>query len=596
MIKSEDRPIGMSQVDWLWLNYKYFNVQNESSEVPSERIILTEQAITNLIQKATSGGITTLRYEENPDDPTTMRLMGMAVNGEMLTLVVMPKEEHIISFANRKVTQTDIDNGCGYMAGADVLAITTNLGNVHMISLSDLDLQLSGSETNTAYTEVLKGVVYTNVKIDSNNNANSAVEIKQSSKGLYTQLKLDDTSTGVKLEVTENGLKASLPIIGNTSTPLAFAQLTLDEYLGLEPVENTVYFITDKPFIYLNKVRYGVNILPGEFPIVSLVYDAGSMKLYYKKADGSDIQALELGAVSEERNGMLTKEQYIEMLKLIKALDGITSVKDYVDGQVKLAAFSIEKGEPVNRQTPLYLKDAVGNILSTVWLDNEDFLSFAVQRAATEEDVFAAAAKGMKVTEGEAILILTLTSGDTVYVSLSEVADIYTGLRTNTVQVSVDKYRISADVILPADEKILYESVNGLASRISIKQNKNIITIYGKTETDEHKLGQFSLSDQLLDHRILRNFTSDMLAAFPPAKVDGADYDVELNPVLFGNTYIVLTFGLDSGDSSTSYRYNYYLNITAFLDEIKISSDQDNIITKGSDGHIYAAVQWNDIN
>ena len=141
MIKSEDRPKGMSQLDWLWLNYKLFNVQNEASEVPSERVILTEQAITNLVRKATGGGITTLRFEENPDDTTTMRLMGQAVNGEVLTIVVIPKEEHIISFANRKVTQTDVDNGCGYVAGTDVLAITTNLGKVYMVSLTDLDLQ-----------------------------------------------------------------------------------------------------------------------------------------------------------------------------------------------------------------------------------------------------------------------------------------------------------------------------------------------------------------------------------------------------------------------------------------------------------------------
>ena len=595
MIKSENRPVGMSQVDWLWLNYKYFNVQNEPSEVPSERIILTEQAITNLIQKATSGGITTLRYEENPDDPTTMRLMGMAVNGEMLTLVVMPKEEHIISFTNRKVTQTDIDNGCGYVAGTDVLAITTNLGNVHMISLGDLNLSLSGFETDTVYTEVIKGVVSANVKIDPNNNANSAVELKQSKQGLYTQLKLDDTATGVKLELTEKGLKASLPFGDGVGVPLTFAQMTLDEYLAIEPVENTVYFITDKPFIYLNGVRYGVNIRPGEFPIVSLIYDEDCMRLYYKKADGSDIMPLELGAVSEERNGMLTKEQYIEILKLKRAIGDIVSVSEYVETQLLRAAFSLEKGLPVDNQVPLYLKNGAGNTLSTVWLDKEDYLAFAQQRAATKEDVDAAASQGMNVREGEALLILTLVSGDKVYVSLSEVADIYTGVDTNTIHVSIDKYQVSACVIIPADEKILYESLNGLAARISVKQEKNRVTIYGKTETAADELGHFILGDQLLHYRVLKNFDEWMEQEFPPYQINGRPYDSFENPVHYGHSYLVMNFGLDTGDSATSYSYNYYLDLTELFKEMQVSSDPDNIIKSGSDGYLYATVNWNEI-
>ncbi len=595
MITSENRPKGMSQVDWLWLNYEHYNVAQEASEVPSDRLLLTEQAITNLIQKATSGGITTLRYEENPDDTTTMRLMGQAVNGEVLTIVTLPKEEHIISFANRKVTQTDVDNGCGYVAGTDVLAITTNLGKVYMVSLTDLDIQISGGETNTVYSEVINGVVTANVKIDENNNTNSAVALKSTNNGLYTQLKLDDASTGVKLEITDKGLKASLPV-ENSSVPLQFKQLSLDNYLVTEPVENTIYFITDKPFIYLNGLRYGVDIFPGEYPIVSLIYDADCMRLYYKKADGSDIQALELGAVSADRNGMFTKEQYTEFQRLVSAIGSIADVSDYVTNKVKTAAFSIEKGSVVNKQLPLFLKDDFGNTISTVYLDSEDYLSFATQRAATAEDVIKAAAQGVTIKVGEAILILTLTSGDVVYVSLSQIADIYTGVKTNTISVTVSDYNISADIIIPDNEKILYESTEGLSAKISVKQHHKTITVYGKTEDEENKLGEFTLNDQLLSYTVLRNFDQQMLNTYPPSQVDGEDYDPVTNPTYFGYTYIVFTMGVDTGDSSTSYKYNLYLSITKFLDEIVVSADEDNILTKGTDGHLYATIPWVDIN
>ena len=595
MITSENRPKGMSQVDWLWLNYEHYNVAQEASEVPSDRLLLTEQAITNLIQKATSGGITTLRYEENPDDTTTMRLMGQAVNGEVLTIVILPKEEHIVSFANRKVTQTDVDNGCGYVAGTDVLAITTNLGKVYMVSLADLDIQISGGETNTVYSEVINGVVTANVKIDENNNTNSAVTLKSTNNGLYTQLKLDDTSTGVQLEITDKGLKASLPV-ENSSVPLQFRQLSFDNYLVTEPVENTIYFITDKPFIYLNGLRYGVDIFPGEYPIVSLIYDADCMRLYYKKADGSDIQALELGAVSADRNGMFTKEQYTEFQRLISAIGSIADVSDYVTNKVKTAAFSIEKGPVVNKQLPLFLKDGFGNTISTVYLDSEDYLSFATQRAATAEDVLNAAAQGVTIKVGEAILILTLTSGDVVYVSLSQIADIYTGVKTNTVSVTVSDYNISADIIIPDNEKILYESTEGLSAKISVKQHHKTITVYGKTEDEENKLGEFTLNDQLLSYTVLRNFDQQMLNTYPPSQVDGEDYDPVENPTYFGYTYIVLTMGVDTGDSSTSYKYNLYLSITKFLDEIVVSADEDNILTKGTDGHLYATIPWIDVN
>ena len=96
-----------------------------------------------------------------------------------------------------------------YEVGTNALVITTKSGKNFIVSVPDITLQLEGKESNTANTKVLNGKITTDIKIDNTNNANSAVEIKNSSNGLYTQLKIDNSSTGVKLEVGPNGLKAT---------------------------------------------------------------------------------------------------------------------------------------------------------------------------------------------------------------------------------------------------------------------------------------------------------------------------------------------------------------------------------------------------
>jgi hypothetical protein len=44
------RPQGMSQLDYLWLNFGGKSIANETSPTPSEDIILSEKAVTALVQ------------------------------------------------------------------------------------------------------------------------------------------------------------------------------------------------------------------------------------------------------------------------------------------------------------------------------------------------------------------------------------------------------------------------------------------------------------------------------------------------------------------------------------------------------------------
>lgn len=92
----------------------------------------------------------------------------------------------------------------------------------------------------------------------------------------------------------------------------------------------TLYFITDIPYIYLGTTRYGVNISPGDAPIVSLTYDPTTTILTYKKSDESDNRNITLGIATASVNGMMSKESYSDLQELKNALDGIVNVKDYV--------------------------------------------------------------------------------------------------------------------------------------------------------------------------------------------------------------------------------------------------------------------------
>jgi len=159
--------------------------------------------------------------------------------------------------------------------------------------------------------------------------------------------------------------------------------MTLSQYQALETKDpSTLYFITDKPYIYLGGTRYGVDMNPGEVPIVSLVYDADHMLLSYKKADGSDIQQIHMGPADENTPGMMSTETYIELYELKKALDGIVNVKEYIAEEVSKAAFSIEFGDESNGTKPLNLKNGKGDIISSVNIDVESYLEFGVSKIA----------------------------------------------------------------------------------------------------------------------------------------------------------------------------------------------------------------------
>lgn len=589
MSNNIQRPHGMSQLDYLWVNFGGYKISNEASSIPQEDVILTEQALTDLIQKSTSGGITALTFREHPTKTDTMELIGTSINGSVLTVVEMPKEIHVQSFSHRTVTQTDIDNGAPYPINSEVLSIVLTNGIEYLVSLEELNLVIRGGDTDTISTNVTNGVVNSHLKIDAGNNSLSVVEIKSNSNGIYSNLKISQKSTGLELTKEEDGLSGSIPL-GTTGYSIKFDQMTLSQYQALETKDpSTLYFITDKPYIYLGGTRYGVDMNPGEVPIVSLVYDADHMLLSYKKADGSDIQQIHMGPANEDTPGMMSTETYIELQELKKALDGIVNVKEYIAEEVSKAAFSIEFGDESNGTKPLNLKSGKGDIISSVNIDVESYLEFGVSKIADAQDVEDS---GGAVQEGHQILVLTLTSGNKIYVDLNQLVDVYTGLNTKSITLSVSNNQISADLNISEDDQILYIYDDGVRAHFQIVRQPGKILFYGKTQTDTDKLAEIQLADTVITTAFIEKATEETHTKYPPRYIDSKPYDQLTNPIVLGTPYFIIVFGSDTGDSSTSYQYNDYISINPILNTLVVSPNEGNIITRDENGYLYGSINW----
>ena len=583
------RPHGMSQLDYLWVNFGGYKVSNEASSIPQEDVVLTEQALTDLIQKSTSGGITALTFREHPTKTDTMELIGTSINGSVLTVVEMPKEVHVQSFSHRTVTQTDIDNGVPYPINSEVLSIVLTNGTEYLVSLEELNLVIRGGDTDTISTNVTNGVVNSHLKIDAGNNSISVVEIKSNSNGIYSNLKISQKSTGLELTKEEDGLSGRIPL-GTTGYSIKFDQMTLSQYQALETKDpSTLYFITDKPYIYLGGTRYGVDMNPGEVPIVSLVYDADHMLLSYKKADGSDIQQIHMGPADENTPGMMSTETYIELQELKKALDGIVNVKEYIAEEVSKAAFSIEFGDESNGTKPLNLKNGKGDIISSVNIDVESYLEFGVSKIADAQDVEDS---GGTVQEGHQILVLTLTSGNKIYIDLNQLVDVYSGLNTKSITLSVSNNQISADLNISKDDQILYIYDDGVRAHFQIVRQPGKILFYGKTQTDTDKLAEIQLADTVITTAFIEKATEETYTKYPPRYIDSKPYDQLTNPIVLGTPYFIIVFGSDTGDSSTSYQYNDYISINLILNTLVLSPNEGNIITRDENGYLYGSINW----
>ena len=245
------RPSGVSQLDSLWLALGGYQTSNQSEGQSKENILVTEQKLTETINEVTGGCISTLQFNEE-----TSQLIGTTSDGQQISIVNLPKEVHIVDFKVRNITQEDIDKGCTYDLDTQVLSIKTSDNQEYVLSVKELNVEILGSESDTISTRVVNGVVNSQLKINNGNNQLSAVELKTSADGIYADIRIGETD-GVKLEKSSSGLTAKIPMSNDF---VKFELITWSDYSILEEkAQNTVYFLSDKPYIYLNGVKYGTD-------------------------------------------------------------------------------------------------------------------------------------------------------------------------------------------------------------------------------------------------------------------------------------------------------------------------------------------------
>lgn len=573
MTKVVQRPQGMSQLDYLWLNFGGYQIGNSPSSTPQQNVILNELAVTSLIKNATNGGILNLQYKDHPTDSDLMQLVGTAIDGQVVSFVDIPKEVRVQSFTGRTVTQVDIDNGCKYPYGSKVLSIVLTNGKEFLVDLNSLDLVLKGAETKTTISEIIDGKVYNHVKIDKV--SLSVIELKETSYGVSAHLNISPDKTGVKLSASTNGLKAEIPFgKGN----IKFDRLSLNAYMALENKDDfTVYFITDKPYIFIGSQKFGVDI--DEMGITSLNYNPNTMVLTYQTEEG--IKSISLGA-SLEQGGTLSKEDYVEFQRLKNALNGIVSVKEYLTEQINGLGASISYGDIVENKRPLYLKNKNGDVLSTVWTDVETYLSSSMNKTATIEDVTDASKTGVALEVGDKIIILSLTNGNKHYIKLQDLVVSQSFSNTNTIKFTEFDNKISADLAL-VENKIVYVTESGLTANLQIKRDGEFIKIFGRSTDDKHLIGKFlAPKKELINGMFISNITEEFSNNYPPSFVNWKKDET----VVIGNDYYILFYK----DYITEEVQYYYINMPK--PTVRIANIEGNLLKANEDGELYVLFEW----
>jgi hypothetical protein len=142
---------------------------------------------------------------------------------------------------------------------------------------------------------------------------------------------------------------------------------------------------------------------------------------------------------------------------------------------------------------------------------------------------------------------------------------------------------------------MLYIYNDGVASHIQFIREPGKIVFYGKTRTEDDKLGEFDLSDPKIKTTIVLSATDDTFKEYPPRNVDGIEYDRLTNPLNIGEAYLIECFGNESGDSSLDFRYNDYVSLSPIINNITLSSKEGNILEKDENGYLYASLKLIDV-
>lgn len=95
---------------------------------------------------------------------------------------------------------------------------------------------------------------------------------------------------------------------------------------------DAIYFILDKPFIYMNGVQYGMTLDAPKHLINSLSWDEVNQTLVYTIAGSTESfkVPVKLPLASELNDGLMSKEQVKKLNHLVASVGDIESIPEYV--------------------------------------------------------------------------------------------------------------------------------------------------------------------------------------------------------------------------------------------------------------------------
>lgn len=136
---------------------------------------------------------------------------------------------------------------------------------------------------------------------------------------------------------------------------------------------------------------------------------------------------------------------------------------------------------------------------------------------------------------------------------------------------------------------------DGLASHIQIVRQPGKVIFYGKTRSEDDKLGEFNLADPRIKTIFVSTATEDIVATYPPRLIDGKEYDRLTNPIKLGEPYLIECFGSETADPSEDFRYNDYISVLPMVNSFTLSPKEGNILERDENGYLYASLKLIDV-
>ena len=108
---------------------------------------------------------------------------------------------------------------------------------------------------------------------------------------------------------------------------------------------NTLYFILDKPFIFLGSVQYGVELDAQKHLIKSVSFDSETYELILGIYGGSTERVpVNFKIASESKEGLMSPQHVADLEKVTTAVGDIDNIQNFVEQKVdeKIAVATID--------------------------------------------------------------------------------------------------------------------------------------------------------------------------------------------------------------------------------------------------------------